>query len=60
MNANVSLELGISHAIGKRCLVVGQTGFAKDLFESLQRMRYTEYSLDNQTLEDALREFLTH
>jgi hypothetical protein len=58
MNANVTLELGLAHALGKACCIVGQRGFNAALFESLKRMRFVEYELGNRELEDAVQAFV--
>jgi len=45
LNANVALELGIAHALGRNVLLVTQDGSAKDHFQALAKRRIHGYSL---------------
>jgi hypothetical protein len=56
-NANVCLELGLAHALGKRTLIVSQTG-AADLFPMLRKVRLTPYERGSAGYDKSLREFL--
>jgi len=47
-NANVALELGIAHALGRRTLIVAQRGNTLDrLFPSISKLRVHDYSLQD-------------
>ena len=43
LNANVALELGISHTIGKRVLPVAKGEMTKNLFPAIAKLRVAEY-----------------
>jgi hypothetical protein len=45
LNANVALELGIAHALGRNVLLVTQDGSVKDHFPALAKRRLHRYSL---------------
>jgi len=59
-NANVALELGIAHTLGRKVLMVGQEKTVDLLFPSIQKLRVQSY--DKKRLEETLgkevREFL--
>jgi hypothetical protein len=60
-NANVALELGIAHALGRRTLIVAQRGNTLDrLFPSISKLRVHDYSLQDLdgTLGRTIRRFL--
>jgi len=60
-NANVALELGIAHALGRRTLIVAQQGdTVLSLFPSIAKLRVYEYSLQDldATLGRTIRRFL--
>jgi uncharacterized membrane protein YkvA (DUF1232 family) len=60
-NANVALELGIAHTLGRRTLIVAQQGKTIDmLFESIAKLRVHVYSLQDLdgTLGRAIGRFL--
>jgi hypothetical protein len=52
-NANVALELGISHTLGKKVLLVGQGDPKEHVFESISRFRVQSY--DTKQLDETLR-----
>jgi len=58
MNPNVLLELGLVHAIGKRCLLVGRVGTRKRLFPELRRTTVEEYRLLGGRMENAIANFI--
>lgn len=60
-NANVALELGIVHTLGKRILMVGQGDPASHVFKSISRFRVQSYDAKRlkETLGREIREFLT-
>lgn len=59
-NANVALELGIVHTLGKKVLMVGQDNTVNNLFPSVRKMRVKEYSVKQlkQTLGAAIGDFI--
>ena len=59
-NQNVMIELGISHALGRRTLVLAQEGTERSLGNGvLAKVRVTRYRMENRRdLEHSLREFL--
>jgi hypothetical protein len=62
LNANVALELGIAHTLGRNVLLVSQDGPAQGWFSALAKLRVHRYSLDgphgSHALRDALDGFL--
>jgi len=59
-NANVGLELGITHTLGRKALMVGQEKTADFLFPSIKKLRVQPYTMGRleQTLGKALRSFV--
>jgi hypothetical protein len=59
-NANVSLELGIAHALGRNVLLTGQGETIRRLFPALAKERIHSYGLEKggASLDQALRLFL--
>jgi len=59
-NANVALELGIAHTLGKKVLMVGQGNTVNNLFPSVRKLRVKEYHVKEirQTLGAAIRDFM--
>jgi hypothetical protein len=59
-NANVALELGIAHTLGKKVLMVGQKNTVNSLFPSVRKLRVKEYSVKQlkQTLGAAIGDFI--
>ena len=53
-NANVALELGIAHTLGKKVLAVGQDDTVDDLFPSIRKLRIHRY--ESKQLEKTLGE----
>jgi hypothetical protein len=60
-NANVALELGIAHALGRETLIVGQDDTVDRLFPSLAKVRVQRYSLASggTELQELIRGFLS-
>lgn len=60
-NANVALELGISHTLGKNVLMVGQDDTIDHLFPAIRKLRVKQYSMKQlkSTLGDALKDFIS-
>ncbi|HSG82027.1 MAG TPA: YkvA family protein [Gemmatimonadota bacterium] len=60
-NANVALELGVAHVLGRATLIVGQDDTVDRLFPSLAKVRVHRYSLDSGGIElqKVLRSFLS-
>jgi hypothetical protein len=56
-NANVALELGIAHTLGRPCLLVGQDATVKHLFPMIAKQRFFSY-MTASDLEPLLRDFL--
>lgn len=46
-NANVAFELGLCHVVGRRVLLVGQSGTAEALFPAIAKLRVTTYRPDD-------------
>jgi hypothetical protein len=59
-NANVALELGIVHTLGKKVLLVGQDDTVDHLFASIRKLRVKDYSMKQlkQTLGSAIGGFI--
>jgi hypothetical protein len=58
LNANVALELGIAHTLGRNALLVSQDGPAQGWFPTLAKLRIHRYSLDGPRGSHALRDAL--
>ncbi len=56
-NANVALELGITHTLGRPSLIVGQSDTVKQLFPMIGKRRIQTYE-DTAALETLVRNFL--
>jgi hypothetical protein len=56
-NANVALELGITHTLGKPALIVGQNDTIENLFPMIEKLRVATYS-DPKELEVIVQDFL--
>lgn len=59
-NANVALELGIAHTLGKNILLVGQGNPNTHIFKSISKFRIKSYDLNtiNETLGIEILNFL--
>ncbi len=57
-NANVALELGITHTIGRPSLIVGQPDTVEQLFPMIEKLRVHTYK-DTTELGALVRNFLT-
>lgn len=59
-SANVALELGIAHVLGKNVLMLAQDTAIDNLFPSIKRLRVVPYSMTRiaHTLEPAIRPFV--
>jgi hypothetical protein len=59
-NANVALEMGIAHTLGKSMLIIGHGGAEARMFPSVSRLRLDPYRLEalDASLGPALRTFL--
>ena len=59
-NANVALELGLAHGLGRHCLVVGQDDTVRQLFPAIRKVRVLPYALagGGAALPDAVDEFI--
>jgi hypothetical protein len=61
LNANVALELGIAHALGRNVLLVTQDDLDRAPFKSLGKLRVHRYSLTGKPgirpLRQALEDF---
>lgn len=59
-NANVALELGIAHALGRHVLVVAQQGMQQELFPLLRHVRVALYQPgdDGSSLRSVVAQFL--
>ena len=59
-NPNVSLELGMAHALGRNVLMVGQGDTVRQLFPSIKRLRVGEYALERggQSLHRMVAQFV--
>jgi hypothetical protein len=42
-NENVSIELGMTHTLGRTSVIVGQRGTVKDRFPMIAKQRFYEY-----------------
>jgi hypothetical protein len=60
-NANVALELGIAHTLGRKTLMVGQGNTVDHLFPSIRKMRVYNYDVKQleQTIGSAVKTFLS-
>lgn len=60
LNANVSLELGMAHTLGKNVLIVGQGKAADHLFPSVSKQRLHRYHRSElaSSLVDSVRAFV--
>jgi hypothetical protein len=60
-NANVALELGIAHTLGKKILMVGQEKTVDNLFSSIRKLRVKEYSVKQlkRSLSAGIKDFIT-
>jgi hypothetical protein len=62
LNANVALELGIAHALGRNVLLISQDQNPERYFRAVAKQRIHPYTLDNGTrtaaLQETLRKFL--
>jgi hypothetical protein len=59
-NANVALELGIAHCMGKQTLVVGESGTERQLFAEIGELRIHPYRAgDMQGLASNVRGFVS-
>ncbi|VVB87596.1 Nucleoside 2-deoxyribosyltransferase [uncultured archaeon] len=63
LNANVMLELGIAHALGRNVLLVTQDSDIKSYFSSITKLRMHTYSITSDSglkpLNDALNKFFS-
>ncbi len=59
-NANVALELGLVHGLGRHCLLVGQGDTVRQLFPAIRKVRVLPYALAGGcgTLRDAIERFI--
>ncbi len=58
-NANVALELGISHTLGKSTLIIGAAKTIKNLFPNISKGRVSSFkSGSSEKLAKAIEEFL--
>ena len=59
-NANVALELGLVHGLGRHALVVGQDDTVRQLFPAVRKVRILPYSLaeGSTSLSDAVERFI--
>ena len=59
-NANVALEMGLVHGLGRRCLAVAQDDAVKHLFPAIRKVRVLPYSLaeGGRTLAGAIETFV--
>jgi hypothetical protein len=57
-NPNVTLELGIAHALGRKTLILGQAGTEKNLFPSIAKLRVVPYSLGDRSAATAVERFV--
>lgn len=60
-NANVALELGISHTLGKKTLMVGQEDTVDRLFPAIRKLRVHKYAIKRveQTLGRTVEDFVS-
>jgi hypothetical protein len=58
-NANVALELGIAHTLGKKVLMVGHDDAVDNLFSSIRKLRVKKYSMKEpqRSLGDVIKDF---
>ena len=56
-NANVALELGLVHTIGKPSLLIGQGNTVRKLFPMISKQRFHKYE-DKKDLKALLHNFL--
>ena len=47
-NANVALELGMAHALGRNTLIMAQGGTVEELFNSVAKVRVYSYDISNE------------
>jgi hypothetical protein len=61
-NANVMLELGLAHTLGKKVLMVGQKGTVDSLCPSIRKLRVQQYDLKQagQMLGCAIENFVSN
>jgi hypothetical protein len=59
-NANVALELGLVHGLGRHSLLVGQDDTVRQLFPAIRKVRVLPYALagGGGTLRDAINRFI--
>ncbi|HXX12510.1 MAG TPA: hypothetical protein VEK05_13425 [Burkholderiales bacterium] len=57
-NPNVTLELGIAHALGRKTLILGRAGTEKRLFPSIAKLRVVPYSLGDRSGATAVERFV--
>jgi hypothetical protein len=60
-NANVALELGIAHTLGRNVLMVGQGDPKSHVFQSISKFRVQSYNIKrlDETLGKEVRKFLS-
>jgi hypothetical protein len=59
LNANVALELGIAHTLGRNVLLVSQDSGAETHFPAIAKMRIHRYSVASQSGRKSLRDAVT-
>ncbi|UCE49667.1 MAG: hypothetical protein JSW47_05875, partial [Phycisphaerales bacterium] len=57
-SANVALELGITHTLGRPSLLVGQGNTVNQLFPMIAKLRFQTYK-DTREIETLVQDFLT-
>jgi hypothetical protein len=59
-NPNVSLELGIAHALGRNVLMVGHGDTVRQLFPTIKHLRFSPYKLEKgaKSLRKAVADFV--
>jgi hypothetical protein len=57
-NPNVTLELGLAHALGRKTLILGQTGTEKRLFPSIAKLRVVPYLLGDRSAAAVVERFV--
>jgi hypothetical protein len=55
LNANVALELGIAHTLGRNVLLISQDQQPERYFRSIAKHRIHRYALDSKSSVDALK-----
>jgi hypothetical protein len=55
LNANVALELGIAHTLGRNVLLISQDQQPERYFRAIAKHRIHRYALDSASSVDALR-----